>query len=641
MAQPVSDPAVIDALNRGAGRPVTDPDLLRHLDQPPTPPSLPAQVGGAFADTARRAGRILEEGGQAILRGGAALVEASPVGVAQRALRGESPRSPLAEVAQAGVGAAEVVGGIASPLAVPIQAPVETAARGAGLSEAGARRTGEIATLVPLGVSAVRGAVNFGGRLLNRMLRPALRPDAAEVRRAAESLNVPLKVTDITASRGPAALESAVMQTPLGGSVLAEAKARQATALSKAADDFLATLGGPEATSATQTGAKATEAIRRTVERTRQVENGLFNEAARLAQGGDAPVLVPIESLKAKAAEILAEQQARLPAQRNAPVVALATQITKARDAVPLRQARVWQQAFGDAIERGELLTRMPSAQAKALFAAVSDDMDRAVAMSGRRDLQVAYQQARTFAENRRAIFADSPLARILQTDPEDVIRQLDLAGGPTGVQRAKVAILGRLPAGRLPDPADVEAWNLVRRHIFEGIFAPAAEGGAVREARGLSVPILSGADLERRLARLGSETVAELLSPVEQQALRNIVTVSKALQAGERLGAVGFTSSTPQGLAIQLLLTGGAGALGGVPGALGTVGGLLVVPQQIAKALTNPRLVAYLASPEFAQAARGGLEAEEALRRLYGFALAERVLAPPAANGANQEAPR
>lgn len=486
-------------------------------------------------------------------------------------------------------------------------------------------------------------AVMFGA---GKALGVTPRPDASEVLRAFRETGVTPKVTDITASRGPAVMERAVAQTVTGQAGISERVAMQARQLSAAADDyFLARLGPQEATSGVATGLKVQQAVKASVERSKGLENRLFAEVERL--GSD--VKVPLGPAQAGARDLLDKEMLRPAAQRNGTLIATLKEILdvgKAKSVdtglvdlsgkpivrvvpgvaeVPLKKARVWAQTFGRAVERGELISKTPTAEAKFMFASMMDAIDAAIAGSGKADLQGAFTAARQFATLRREVYVDSAVSRVLQTAPEDVVKAIDAAGGPTAIRRVKEALVGPGSAAA-PDPRAVEAWNYIRRHVFEGVFGRAKD----EQAKGIFGPILSGARLEREVKRLGPESLKELLNDTEQTALSNVVTVAKAIRAGETLASAA-QSTTAQQVEAKALLTlpgavigGAAGAVIGGPTtgaaagmAVGSTLSLFFTAPAMAKLLTSERAVAVLASPGFSRLAMdlrlGGKLSEQA----------------------------
>ena len=79
-----------------------------------------------------------------------------------------------------------------------------------------------------------------------------------------------------------------------------------------------------------------------------------------------------------------------------------------------------------------------------------------------------------------------------------------------------ELARQGKLPAVRIGKYVRIsaEAWNAVRRHIFEGVFREARD----TNAKGFVGEIISGQKLERQLKRLGPESVNELLASADRE---------------------------------------------------------------------------------------------------------------------------
>lgn len=484
-----------------------------------------------------------------------------------------------------------------------------------------------------LGEGVGRGLAAAGGVLL-RGLKILPSEDAPRVLGAMDATGVTPKVTDVAGTRLPGTIEAGLTQMWTGQGPIRAAAERQARQLTSAAEDFLAIVGPESGRSGVATGEKVSASIARNVERSRGRENALFQNVAQLAN--DIPV--DISELKSVATRLVEEESLRLPGQRNTVLIRQATAIFKAPDLVPWRLAREWQKGFGEAVERGELISRVPTGQAKLLFGTISSDMERAVVASGRTEVVAAFREARDFARQRRELFRDSAVANVMETDPEKVIKTIDAAGGPTAIRRAREAIIGLEHA---PDPRAAEAWNAVRRHIFEGVFREARD----TNAKGFVSEVISGARLERQLKRLGDEALGELLAPTERRALENIQTVATAIRRGERTGAVPMTSSTGQALGIQGTIAGVGAAFGGIGAAIS----VLLTPPVLAKLLTSPRAAEVLASPGFARVAQdlrlGGQLSKEgtiALSRLGALLFGEQRSSGSVTVGAEaQEAAR
>ena len=452
--------------------------------------------------------------------------------------------------------------------------------------------------------------------------------DAPEILQAMRATGVEPKLTDVTASRLPAVLERGAVQTLTGQAEITGAIERQAGALTRAADEFTARLGAAGAGSAVTTGERVRAAVQRNVAATRSEENRLFTVVGTLAERQ----MVDSTAIKQAAAQVLGEQGQRLRGQQSRRLLSLVNEIVNGPDQIPWAQARAWQRGFGEAIERGELISHTPSGEAKLLFRAISGDMERAVAASGNTQLEQAFTTARRFSEHRRELFRDSAVAGIMDMAPEDVVKKIGVTGGPTAIRTAREAILN---PGAGPDPRNAEAWNYVRRHILEGIFAPAAQGGVTTAVRGLATPVIEGRALTRALGKLGDETLAELLSPTERAGLENIRLVANAFRSAERIGSAAQSTTFQNIQAGTLFSAPGAAvgyALGGIPGAsVGSAVSMLLAPPVIARILTNPRTAEIVASPAFAKVATGlrlggrlGGEATTALTRALGILVAQ-----------------
>ena len=243
--------------------------------------------------------------------------------------------------------------------------------------------------------------------------------------------------------------------------------------------------------------------------------------------------------------------------------------------------------------------------------------MESAIDQSGAPNLQRLFRAARDFTTKRHELFSESAVAKVLDTDPEKVIKAIDAAGGPTAIKRVREAILGppttmqtvnALKASPTSIPGEAfAAWDAVRRHIMEGVCDRARD----KSAKGLQGEILSGAKLETELTRIGRESLQELLTPLEIKALDNITTVAKAIRSSERFAATGFTSVTGQVVGLMTIFGGpgaAAGSATGIPGGefIGGVMSLLLAPIPAARMLTNPTVAKFVASPRFGAWVRG-----------------------------------
>jgi hypothetical protein len=518
---------------------------------------------------------------------------------------GQRVLGPLGRFLGAGVGGAVGEGANALVLDVPSM----TGSRALDMAIAGGgavagQLTGDV-------TGAVAGAAT-------RPFRPTPNPGAGRIRDAMLASGVPMKVSDVSANM--AALERSVAQTPTGGQILRDMATRQADALSRAADDFLGRIASPSAADRAVTGERASTAIINQSRRTGTLEEHLWTQMRQMAT--DLPV--DTRALREAANQVLLEQGRRLPAQRNQALMAQAQQIVAAGEHVAWQAVDAWRRGFGEAITSGELISRVPEGSSKLLYRAALTDLEQAAqGAAGVPGLPEAFQNVRRFAERRREIFRDGQVAQILETDPEQVVKLLGISGGPTAVKRAREAILGSGELGlTMPAPGDVEAWNFVRRHVLEGVFRDAVNP----EFKGLSTPVIVGQRLDKAITRLGRDTLHELLTPTERQALENLTIVARAMRASEHIGALPGTSTTPQGLGFVdlmrrpgvLLGAASGGLLGGASGAMtgGAVGGfvsMVLVPQVAARLLTNPRAAEVIASPSFAALARVGVEGQRA----------------------------
>lgn len=459
------------------------------------------------------------------------------------------------------------------------------------------------------GLVGLLDLVGQGTLAAGRRMLPDIgpRPGAQDVLRAMRETGVEPKLTDISGSTAPAMLERGVQQTAGGRAIVSETAERQAGQILRARDEFLARVTPEEAASAVAVGGRAGDAIKAQAKRVGEVEDFLWQELRGMAT--DLPVSTA--GIKRVAQEIRLQQERLLPSQRNKKVLALVNDIDEAPETVLWQRADEWRREFGAGVQKGELITGVDPGQSSRLHAAVLGDMERAAATTDIAGLGQLYRQVRQFGAQARALFKDSQVARVVDADPEKVVDLL-VSSGPSAIRRAREAVLGSPQLGRVaPDPQDVQTWNLVRRHILEGLFQKGIDKGA----KGFVSEPLSGVRLENALERFGKEALEELLTPTERRALGNIVTVAKAVRLGERAGASAFTSGTAGALGIQgLLALPGAAAGATVGGALGfpaagaAVGsavGLMFTPVPLAKLLMNPRAAEFLASQRFATAAR------------------------------------
>lgn len=428
------------------------------------------------------------------------------------------------------------------------------------------------------------------------------KPEAPEIIKAFEETGVSPKITDISASRLPAAAERGVAQTMTGGAIISEKAEQQAGQILRARDEFLGRLQQRAAGSDVAAGESVTQAIERQATRVKDVENHLWTEL----RGAATDLPVPLTKLKEAAQEIRLQQERLLPAQRNTKLLKLTKDIDEAPPTLLWQRVDEMRREFGAGVQKGELLSGVSPMQSERLYSAALTDMERAAMTSDVPGLGQVYRQVRQFGAQARALFKDSEIARVMEADPENVVKML--AGGPSVIARAKEAILG---SGRLglamPTAEARESWDLFRRHVLESVFERATD----KSAKGFVTEPLSGIRLERLLKDLGDDSLKELLTGTERKALDNILVVAKAVRLGERAGAASYTSATGQALSVQALMAApGAvvgGAVAGPPGAaVGSVMSLLFLPVPVAKILTSEPAARFVASPRFGAAVRG-----------------------------------
>lgn len=464
---------------------------------------------------------------------------------------------------------------------------------------------------------------------------PSLRakPDAPETLAAFRETGVEPKVTDVSGSRLPAVLERGVQQTPLGGIIISETAEKQAGQLLRARDEFFARVRTRGAESDVAVGETVRDAVKLQADRVKGVEDYLWQDLRGAAT--DLPVdLAPLKRA-ATDAKLQMERRGELSVTLvNTKLDKLADDILKAGDRAPWQKVDEWRRAFGEGVQSSELFTGLSKGQQERFYAASLESMERAMATSDIPGLALVFKNVRQFGAQARALYKDSAVARVMDADPEQIVGLLQGKGGPTAITEAREAILGSPRMGRVaPDPDALDTWNLVRRHILEGVFEKAID----RSAKGFTSEPISGLKLQSVIDKIGRGTLDELLTPAERQGLDNILTVAKAVRLGERAGAAAGTSTTPQGLSVQALFAGGPGALGGFlaggPGAaVGSITGLLFAPIPLARMLTSPAAAEFLASPRFAAAAKGVNvagrvtgELNRAVLRAVGIVAAER----------------
>lgn len=437
------------------------------------------------------------------------------------------------------------------------------------------------------------------------------KPEAREILEAFEETGVSPKMTDISASRLPAATERGVAQTMTGGAIISEKAEQQAGQVLRARDEFLGRLRQRAAGSDVAAGESVTQAIERQATRVKDVENHLWTEL----RGAATDLPVPLTELKRAAQEIRLQQERLLPTQRNAKLLKLVQDIDDSPPQLLWQRVDEMRREFGAGVQKGELLAGVSPMQSERLYSAALTDMERAARTSDVPGLDQVYRRVRDFGAQARSLFKDSEIARIMEADPEDVVKML--AGGPSVIVRAKEAILG---SGRLglafPSAESRESWNLFRRHIIESVFERATD----KNAKGFVTEPISGVRLERLLKDLGDDSMKELLTDVERKALGNILTVAKAVRLGERAGAASYTSATGQALSVQALMAApgavvGQAVAGPAGAATGSVLSLLFLPVPIAKVLTSEAAARFVASPRFGAAVRG----TEAAGRITG----------------------
>lgn len=441
------------------------------------------------------------------------------------------------------------------------------------------------------------GVMRAAGKL------PGLRatPEAQRTLEAFRETGVEPKVTDIAGTRLPAVLEKGVQQTPLGGMVLSETVERQAGQVLTARETFLGKLRARGAESEVAAGETARDAIKLQADRVKAVEDYLWQDL----RGAATDLPVNLAPLKRAATEVKLQLERRGELSKtlvNTKLNRLADDILKAGETAPWQKVDEWRRAFGEGIQSSELFTGLSRGQQERFYAASLDAMERAAAGAEVPGLGEVFRRVRQFGAQARDLYKDSAVARVMDAAPETIVSLLQAKGGPTAIREAREAILGSPRMGQVvPTPDALDTWNLVRRHILEGMF----ERSIDRSAKGMVTEAISGLKLQHAIDKIGRETLGELLLPAEQKALDNILTVAKAVRLGERAGVVGGTSITPQGMTINALFTGVPSALGwfaaGGPGAVvGATGGALFAPIPLARLLTNPRAAEFLASPRF-----------------------------------------
>lgn len=451
------------------------------------------------------------------------------------------------------------------------------------------------------------------------------RPDAQETLTAFRETGVEPKATDISASRLPAVLERGVAQTPLGGTIISETAEKQAGQILSARDQFFQTVRTRGAESDVAAGTTARDAIKAQVARVKGVEDYLWQDLRGAA--ADMPVnLAPLKRA-ATDAKLQMERRGELSGTLvNDKLSKLSQDILKHGDTAPWQKVDEWRRAFGEGVQSSELFTGLSKGQQERFYAASLESMERAMATSDIPGLALVFKHVRQFGAQARALYKDGAVADIMDVAPEKVIGLLQGKGGPTAVKDMREAIIGSPRMGRVtPDPDAMDTWNLVRRHILEGVF----EKGVDRSAKGFTSEPLSGVKLQAAVDKIGRATLDELLTPVERKGLDNILKVSKAVRLGERAAGTGFASNTAQMLSVNALFTGAGAVAGNVVGAPG-VGAMLggaFGPLPLAAMLTSPKSAAFLASPRFSAAAalantagRGAGEVNRALMRAAGI---------------------
>lgn len=460
---------------------------------------------------------------------------------------------------------------------------------------------------------------------------PTPAPNAPGVRGAFRQAGVDLNMADVAPSMS--ALERSVAQTPTGGRIIREQADKRAGQLSSAFNDWLDTVAPAGARERVAVGDKASESAMRNLKQTGALEDTLWTQMGHLAN--DVPVRV--NELRTFANDaLLSEKRGKHP---NGKAIAFLEGILQDSEDWAWQAADATRKQYGREFSGDRsLISEVPESFYKGAYAALLRDMEAsAAAVPG---LGQSFANVRAFSEQRRAIFRDGEVAKILETDPENVVKTLKLAGGPSAIQRAREAItgLGLGPA----TPADQEAWTYVQRHVLEGVLKKAVNP----EYKGLLNPVIVGKRLDDALETIGRDGLKELLSDTQIKALDNFVLVAKSMRQSERIGALPGTSATPQGLGFMDLarspgawVGGGLGLLGGgLPGAAtgAAIGGgasMILVPNVAARILTNPKLAAIVASPSFATLAnltgKGAAaikEANMAVSRLFGEMAAEHL---------------
>lgn len=437
-------------------------------------------------------------------------------------------------------------------------------------------------------------------------------PQAGRTAQAFREAGVPMKLTDISESRTPAMLESYSRQSVLGSPIITGTVKRQEEAIETYAQkEFLDRLGLPMARGEVVTGDTAKKMLMDNLQRGKTIENKMWGSLRETY--GDHPI--DVSGLRGWAENILGRAEEGLQAAQNPRLRAIAKEILEKSETgvVPFKQVDRWRIDLGQLMGEPSLISGVPSGQLSQAYGAILDDVGNSAQMAGNPQLMASYDNVRGFSHTLRKTYRDSQVADVVSMSPEAVIQRIRGAKSVEDLNQWKSAILGNIdPAMGAPTQEAREAWDMVRRHTFESILGQTSHGAGKaieRAPRGLPMSqMINGRMLQRELDNIGDEKLGVLLSPVERRALENVAIVSKALRTGERVGAMAYTSSTPQTLGIQAITTGAftaGGLLGGGVGAFTGFMGSLLTPAAIAKLMVNPRAAEVMASSGFARLSR------------------------------------
>jgi len=272
---------------------------------------------------------------------------------------------------------------------------------------------------------------------------------------------------------------------------------------------------------------------------------------------------------------------------------------------------------IGAALDDRQLIGDVSQAEIKQLYGALSDDMALAAANVSDDALRAADRASKFWGAGRARI--DDILNPIASKKLNQDIFQAAMSGSKAGAQKLR-ALKKSIPTNE---------WNtVVARQIREmGLAKPGAQDVTGR--------LFSPASFLTNYSRLSKGAQKTLFSGPQYKgldlAVKDLVTVSAALKDVSKMANV---SGTAQQMMYMQLLTGGLGGLYGAEQGESQTGGALTgmaigvaAPWAVAKLITSPKFVSWLADSGRTAVSKTGIGAHLGL--LAAIAEKDEILAP------------